>query len=104
MAAAYNLSNCVALNLSVKSSANSVGRVVDDSRGGEFTNNWARSDMRTNGGSAFKIGNGGSHVNGANCAAVTAASWWITAAPNGSSWSETDWIFIDGQLPKLRWE
>ena len=95
--------NCIALNPSV-SGVSWVGR-VEGTTGGTLTNNWARNDMSVIVNGVSKTLNKGSNTeDGADCAAIPAASWWTTAAPNGPGWSSSVWYFVNGQLPILQWQ
>ena len=96
----YTITNCVALNRSVKAIVGPVGRVV--AFNANRINNWARKNMDTNGGLDFPDGSGPGHLNGADCDDTPTPQWWTTPAPNGPGWSADTWIFEAGQLPKLR--
>lgn len=103
--------NCVALNTSVTAlrSSRYLGRVVGFSvinKNNTLINNWASRYMEITAVGVMKtLNNLSNKVDGRDCAIIPAsASWWTNDAPNGPGWSETDWIFIDSQLPKLRWE
>jgi hypothetical protein len=100
------ITNCVALNPSVANG--NIGRIVGADfilQSGTFvhgagilSNNWARSNMEI----AKTLVKGNNTVDGADCAAIPAANWWTTTAPNGPGWSSSIWTFSTGQLPKLR--
>ena len=98
---ANKIISCVALNPNV-TSPQRVGRVVGYAIG-TLTNNWARSDMGTNGGGAFPDGNApDNNFNGANCDAIPLQGWWATNAPGGPGWSSDIWNFTAGNLPTLK--
>ena len=97
----------MALNPSVSATNNTtqVGRVVGWNDGGSLANNWARNNMTVTQGSTSKtLDKGLDKVDGADCDAIPAASWWTTAVPNGPGWSSEAWSFVNGQWPRLRWE
>ena len=108
------ISNCVALNPSVRATGADVGRVLGVEIEYLFyngrANNWASSGMTNGGGIAFPSGNGLTHLNGANVSAGTAtgqynnATWWTSTGANGPGWSSTIWTFTTGtgQLPKFK--
>jgi len=100
------ITNCVALNLSVISSKNTVhigrvaGFVLDFNM---LDNNFAQNNMMvTANGVSKTIIKAGNMLDGADCVATPAANWWTTASPNGPGWSSTIWNFTSGQLPKLK--
>ena len=100
------ITNCVALSASVTSSKNTVhiGRVAGFVFQFEsLANNWARNNMTVTANSVNKtLIKAGNMLDGADCDPTPAANWWTTAAPNGPGWSNSNWTFSTGQLPKFR--
>jgi len=92
--------NCVALNPNVTGNNNYVGRVVGYVQNSSLGNNWARNDMTiTANGSSKTLSTGNDMVDGVDCAAIPAASWWTSVSPNGPGWSSSVWYFANEQLP-----
>ena len=103
MAGMGSATNCVALNPLVKAANGLCGR-IEGFNAGTFINCWGSNTMMVIWINNIKtLNKGGNKNDGADCAEMPSASWWTTAAPNGPGWSATDWIFTNGQLPKLRY-
>ena len=101
--------NCAALNESVTAlrSTRYLGRVVGFlvvNKNNTLNNNWANRYMEISSVGVRKtLNRRDDKIDGEDCSNINAsASWWTMAFPHGIGWSDTDWIFNSGQLPKLR--
>ena len=100
-ATSSTISACAALQTAITGSASYSGRVAGSESFSTVADSYANKDMQVNGN---KVTTGTvTNINGADCEAQPAASWWQnTSAPNlGWDWSNI-WEVANGGYPKLR--
>ena len=94
--------DCVALNITISCSSDSVGRVAGANEG-TLINNYSSADIPGEWNNKDPDAIDGEDINQAG--AEFTVDFWITAANwSGGAWSGDVWIIEEGSLPRLVWE